>query len=1107
MAYESRLSLTVDSRTGERRLKSFRGELERTDKQGRRLAGGLAQVTRAAVGLSGALSGLAVGRFFAGSIKNVADFEARLKSMGSVIQATGRSAGFTVDTLREQADEIALATLQNTEGVLEAQRVMLSFRSVNRATFLDAIRLSADLSTVFGTSMSQAAAQLGKALEDPVQGITALRRSGVSFTEDQKELIKSLVETNRLGQAQAMILGEIRKQVGGAGEGEASGLAGAFDTLQQRVDEFGRVMGAAANESGRLERFITRMAAGLDKINEELAPDNAERAFQLLQEEIDLKAKLAQLNENAGLHGAPGAEVEALERRINEVRAERLALLEKEAKAQEDQAAAIIASREAEKRAEEERRAAELRRQQEEQRKKLEEAEADRLAAVGGITEQLQAEYLALTLTERQLLQHELAVAGATERERELALATYDANKQLRDQADAAEAAKEAAENWVNPFEDAAQSVAQSLQNAIASGDWDNIGDAIGGTLGASAAAMLNKSITDSLSGSVNAQSGMLSQLGAAFAGPIAGAVVGGAVQLAISELDDYFGDDWDPTEARQRAQGTGTVLADMNAKSESIRRAVEGSESGIGQLVGINQSMLQALRSVQTGILGASSRIARGASGVSIGSPSAMSGSDLAANLTGGALPVFDTTAELAFDFFDAVGEIFTFGALDLDGLLGGKVKKRDEGIRIVGGYISDLIDETLVEAYATFRVKKHAFDDYDTKERFERLGGDVAQQFALVFGSVYDSVEAGVGALGLDFDRLARGFEVETQRISLEGLSASEQQAELEAYFGTVFDNLAGYTVPWLDEFQQAGEGLGETLARVANQTMVAQEAVTRLGIRFSDLAGRELVTASARLMDAAGGVEQFISSMQGFIDNFATDAQKFELAYSDINRALAQANLTLPKTREQYYDLLRAQDGATAAGADNIATLLRLQGVADEFYTFLEDAQTDALDAQRELMTAQREAIGDTLRETERAADSIARALDGLAVSGSRFEAASRARALSSLDTMARTGRIGSQDELDRAITGATNISAGSFGSMSDYVREVARTGAVLTRLQAVTGNKQTAEQRALNAIERSIAQLQEESAAQQRAIAKHTAKTAKILERMEVEDQTP
>lgn len=655
---------------------------------------------------------------------------------------------------------------------------------------------------------------------------------------------------------------------------------------------------------------------------------------------------------------------------------------------------------------------------------------------------------------------------------------------------------EEAGQNFSRGFESQVDRVADSLQNSITSGDWAGIG----ATIGASLASGVAQVVGDQVSGSLGA--GIASAIG----GPIVGAIAGGVVGLAAQKIADFFSDDWDPTEMRQAAQGTGTVLADMNAKSESIRRAVEGSESGIGQLVGINQNMLRALQNLQAGISGASTRIARGAGGQEFAAPGFQSGQDFVselASLNFAAGPILGEIAKPVFQFFDEAASLFTFGLFDLGGLLGGKSRQVDEGVNILGGQLSDLIDETLVEAYATFRVKKNAFSSTKTKEKSRLLGDEVSNQFSLVFESIFDSVLSGADAIGVNASRALNSLEIETRRISLEGLSSEEQKAEFEAVFSEIFDQAAGAAVPFIDEFQRAGEGLGETLARVANQTLVTEEAVNRLGIQFSDLSGRELVVASERLMEAAGGVEQFISSMEGFIDNFASDAQQFALAQSDITRALSQSNLQLPATRDGYYDLLQAQNGATAAGADNIATLLRLQGVADEYYTFLEDANRSAIESQRDLLSVQQSTYRDALQEAEAMAGAVSRALDGLSLAGQQFDAASRERALASLDRMATTGQIGSQSALDDALASATNINAGEFGTLNDYIRTVARTGATLTNLQQVTDRQVTREQKLLANIERRIEAMTQELSDIGRSSAKSNLKTAKILERIELD----
>jgi hypothetical protein len=76
------------------------------------------------------------------------------------------------------------------------------------------------------------AKQLGKALQDPIKGLTALRKAGVTFTKAEQDKIRALVESNRLLQAQELILSAIETQVGGT----AAATASATDRMSARFE-------------------------------------------------------------------------------------------------------------------------------------------------------------------------------------------------------------------------------------------------------------------------------------------------------------------------------------------------------------------------------------------------------------------------------------------------------------------------------------------------------------------------------------------------------------------------------------------------------------------------------------------------------------------------------------------------------------------------------------------------------------------------------------------------------------------------------------------------------------------------------------------------------
>jgi hypothetical protein len=165
------------------------------------------------------------------------------QKLAAVVQATGMAAGFSANELKKQASALQNVTTVGDESILRIQAIMLTFRKVQGRVFEDAIKLSLDLSAVLGQDVAGSALQLGKALEDPIQGITALRRVGVSFTEAQKDHIATLVEASKLYEAQTLILDELRKQVGGVAEELAKTDVGKIQQMQNALEDTKETIG------------------------------------------------------------------------------------------------------------------------------------------------------------------------------------------------------------------------------------------------------------------------------------------------------------------------------------------------------------------------------------------------------------------------------------------------------------------------------------------------------------------------------------------------------------------------------------------------------------------------------------------------------------------------------------------------------------------------------------------------------------------------------------------------------------------------------------------------------------------------------------------------
>ena len=169
--------------------------------------------------------------FMMQNIELAASWERGLLRTEALIRSTGGAAGFSAQELADFATELDKATLFDKRGFIDAINVMQTFRKIHGETFKQAIRLSADLAEINQTSVKSTAMQLAKLLEAPDRLLSSLTRSGIIFDKSQENLIKSLVKSNRLLEAQRIILDKIQKEVGGAATGAGGGLAGKIDLL------------------------------------------------------------------------------------------------------------------------------------------------------------------------------------------------------------------------------------------------------------------------------------------------------------------------------------------------------------------------------------------------------------------------------------------------------------------------------------------------------------------------------------------------------------------------------------------------------------------------------------------------------------------------------------------------------------------------------------------------------------------------------------------------------------------------------------------------------------------------------------------------------------
>jgi hypothetical protein len=219
----------------EKELKRLNTPIEKLGAVSRSLA------PAAVIGLT-AMTAMGAGAIRAAEDAQVADN--RLANVAQSMGVFGTQTDKVVSRLKSFADQVMKTTAVDDELVKSTQAQLLTFKNLavtagTAGGSLDRATLAAiDMAAVFGGDGSSNAVKLGKALQDPIKGVTALTRVGITFTDSEKEKIKTLVESNKMLEAQDFILSAIEQQVGGTAEATATGTAKmnvAFGEMQEQI--------------------------------------------------------------------------------------------------------------------------------------------------------------------------------------------------------------------------------------------------------------------------------------------------------------------------------------------------------------------------------------------------------------------------------------------------------------------------------------------------------------------------------------------------------------------------------------------------------------------------------------------------------------------------------------------------------------------------------------------------------------------------------------------------------------------------------------------------------------------------------------------------------
>ena len=165
------------------------------------------------------------------------------KQLATVLKSTGGVAGVTADQVKRLAGELQKTTPYADEVIQSGQNLLLTFTKIGKDIFPEVTETMLNMSTSLKQDLQTSALQLGKALQDPINGMTALKRAGVSFTEAQKEQVKAMVAAGDTMGAQKLILQELQTEFGGSAKAAGETFAGKLAILKNALGEVQETIG------------------------------------------------------------------------------------------------------------------------------------------------------------------------------------------------------------------------------------------------------------------------------------------------------------------------------------------------------------------------------------------------------------------------------------------------------------------------------------------------------------------------------------------------------------------------------------------------------------------------------------------------------------------------------------------------------------------------------------------------------------------------------------------------------------------------------------------------------------------------------------------------
>jgi hypothetical protein len=216
--------------------------------------------------------------------------------------------------------------------------------------------------------------------------------------------------------------------------------------------------------------------------------------------------------------------------------------------------------------------------------------------------------------------------------------------------------------------------------------------------------------------------------------------------------------------------------------------------------------------------------------------------------------------------------------------------------------------------------------------------------------FDSIEQAIISGSEILGVNGAEAALANFTASLRADIKDKSEAEVQEIINTWISSTTNGMVDAALGrFLGDLQREGEPLVDTLQRVVVQTEVFNNVIDSLWLNFDGTA-QAAALAADNLVNLVGGLDQF-AALNNQLASFASWGDQWNSAYKDIYATFTELGMTIPKSREAFYDLMQGIDLSTSSGQELYATLLKLVPNLDKWYSLEDERDREWAQKQQE------------------------------------------------------------------------------------------------------------------------------------------------------------